>query len=88
MFKPNDFYQVIFYVVSLVVLSPIFGNYFTSVFLNKKNLLSPVLGYIEKSIFRICKIDPSCEMDWKIYTFLIQFDVFFINQQLNYSNKQ
>jgi K+-transporting ATPase ATPase A chain len=77
MFTPNDFYQIIFYVVSLVVLSPILGNYFASVFLNKKNLLSPVLGNVEKTIFRICKIDPGKEMDWKIYTFnLLTFNFF------------
>ena len=47
------------------------GTYMAVVFEGGRTWLSPVLGPLEGAIYRICRIDPSREMGWKMYAFSV-----------------
>ncbi len=47
------------------------------VFLNEKHILKPLLGWLEKLVYRACGIDSNSEMNWKSYTInLLVFNFF------------
>jgi len=75
--KTLDYLQVIFYIGVLIVLTPILGKYMFNVFTNKKNVLTPVFGKIERFIYKFLKINASEEMNWKKYLFAILVFNFF-----------
>ncbi len=73
----HEILQAIFYVVALTALSPFLGVFFAKVLRGEKNFLTPVFGKIESAIYRFSGINPSEEMDWKVYTFaLMAFNLF------------
>jgi K+-transporting ATPase ATPase A chain len=47
------------------------GAYMARVFQGERVLLSPVVGPVERGLYRICRIDPDCEMGWKTYAFSV-----------------
>ncbi len=53
-----------------VLVKPL-GAYMARVFQGERVLLSPVLGPVERGIYRICRIDPAREMGWKSYAFAV-----------------
>jgi len=63
----RDWLQLILFVLLLTALTPIVGTYMYKVFEGQKNLLTPVLGWLERITYRICGIDPKEESDWKTY---------------------
>jgi len=64
----TDLIQFVFFLVMLTSLSIVCGNYFAKVFQGEKNFLSPLLSRFEKMLFRLLKISPDQQMDWKEYT--------------------
>jgi len=64
----TDLIQFVFFLVILTSLSIVCGNYFAKVFQGEKNFLSPLLSRFEKMLFRLLKISPDQQMDWKEYT--------------------
>ncbi len=44
------------------------GIYMARVFAGERTLLSPVLGPVERVIYRICGVDPAVEQRWTAYT--------------------
>jgi len=66
-----DYLQVIFFVLALIILTPILGKYMFNVFTNKKNILTPVFGKAEQFIYKFLKINASEEMNWKKYLFAV-----------------
>ncbi|MBX7142372.1 MAG: potassium-transporting ATPase subunit KdpA [Chitinophagales bacterium] len=52
------------YVLTLALAYPL-GKYIAKVFLGEKTFLDPVLNPLDNLFFRISKIDPLSEMDWK-----------------------
>ncbi len=65
--KSTDFFQIIIYVGSLIFLSPILGVFFAKVLKGEKTLLTPIFGWLEKSIYKLCGVNPNSEMNWKEY---------------------
>lgn len=63
----HDIFQLIFFVVTLTLLSLPLGLYIARVYESKRTFLSPVVEPIEKLIYRFCAIDASSEMHWKQY---------------------
>ena len=63
-----DFTQIILYAVCLIVVTPLLGSFMAKVFEGEKNFLSPVLGPLEKLIYRLSGIDPQEDMGWKRYS--------------------
>jgi len=64
----QDFVQVILFFVLLIGLTPILGRYMANVFSGEKHFMLPVLGKLERSIYKIIGINPEKEYDWKRYT--------------------
>ncbi|WP_243348567.1 potassium-transporting ATPase subunit KdpA [Parabacteroides sp. FAFU027] len=68
-----DVIQLTLYIVALVVLTPITGKFMANVFENKPFKGKKAFLWAEKSIYKICDIDPEKQMDWKKYTFALLF---------------
>lgn len=63
----NDIFQLILFVAALIILAPPLGIWIAGVLKGEKTFLSPVLGWVEKGICKICGIDSKIEMSWKDY---------------------
>jgi len=55
------------YVIALIVLAPILGQFMARVFTGKPHLLSRPLGWLERSTYRLCGVHADHEMSWKQY---------------------
>lgn len=60
--------QVALFVGALILVTPILGSYMARVFKGEKHVLTGALGWLERGIYRLCRIDSSEEMGWKKYT--------------------
>ena len=71
-----DFIQIVLFVFALIGLTPILGNYMAKVFSGEKHILKPVLGWLERIIYRLAGVDHREETNWKLYTFgLLAFNL-------------
>ena len=61
--------QLALYVVVLVALVKPLGAYMAAVFRGERTFLSPLLGPVERLIYRISGVDPAHESDWTRYAF-------------------
>ncbi|HLN75042.1 MAG TPA: potassium-transporting ATPase subunit KdpA [Prolixibacteraceae bacterium] len=59
--------QILLFFVLLIGLTPILGKYMSRVFSGEHHLLLPVLGRLERFIYRITGVDPEKETNWKLY---------------------
>lgn len=62
-----DMIQVIIYLILLVGLTPLLGNFIYKVCQPQKHFLLPVFGWLEKLTYRVAGIDPKQEENWKQY---------------------
>src|ERR1700681_5008076 len=53
-----------------VLIKPI-GAYMARVFEGERVFLTPVIGPVERGLYRWCRIDPAREMGWKTYAFAV-----------------
>jgi K+-transporting ATPase ATPase A chain len=58
----------VFLAIVLALTKPL-GAYMARVFSDERTLLSPILGPLERGIFRVCRIDPKHEMTAAGYLF-------------------
>ncbi len=71
-----DFIQIVLFVFALIGLTPILGNYMAKVFSGEKHILKPVLGWLERILYRLAGVDHREETNWKLYTFgLLAFNL-------------
>ena len=63
----NGWLQIAFYFVVLVLLTKPLGSYMAKVYQGERTFLSPVLGPLERLLYRLSGVDPEEEMDWKVY---------------------
>ena len=63
----NNWPQIIFYFAVLFALVKPLGLYMAKVYQGEKTFMSPVLGRLEKGIYKVCFLDPNEEMGWKAY---------------------
>jgi len=61
----NGILQISLYLVVLLLLVKPLGAFMARVFQRERTFLDPVLGPLERLIYRIARIDPKAEMDWK-----------------------
>jgi len=59
--------QLILYFGILLLLAKPLGSYMAHVYQSERLFLDPILGPVERFIYRLSGIDPHTEMDWKIY---------------------
>ena len=73
----NEAIQIILYILVMIALAPILGNYMAKVFIGKRHMMIPVFGWLEKTIYRISGIRSDEEMNWKKYLYgLLFFNLF------------
>lgn len=66
--KISDVVQMFVYIVALALLAPIFGALMASVLEGRRNLLSPLLGWMERLCYRCAGVNASADMNWKEYS--------------------
>ena len=72
----NDIIQVVLFLIILLVLTPVLGNYMSRVFSGKRHFMVPVLGWLERLTYRLTGVSPDDEENWKSYTFsLLMFNL-------------
>jgi potassium-transporting ATPase potassium-binding subunit len=59
--------QIAVFVAALVALTPLLGGYMARVFAGERVLLTPLLGPAERLTYRLLRVDPEAEHDWKAY---------------------
>ena len=59
--------QIAVFFVILTALTPVIGGYMARVFAGERVLLTPVLGPLERLMYRMLRTDPEREQDWKGY---------------------
>ena len=59
--------QIAVYVAVLTALTPLIGAYMTRVYRGERVLLSPVLGPLERLVYRLLRVNPAAEQNWKEY---------------------
>ena len=62
---PNALLQISLYLAVLLLLVKPLGVFMARVFQREKTFLDPVLGPLERMIYRVARIDAEKEMDWK-----------------------
>ncbi|HTZ80125.1 MAG TPA: potassium-transporting ATPase subunit KdpA [Stellaceae bacterium] len=70
---PNGWLQIALYCAIIVAITRPFGGYMTRVFEGERTFLSPVLGPIERAIYRVCGIDETEEQHWLVYAIALLF---------------
>jgi K+-transporting ATPase ATPase A chain len=63
----NGWIQIALYCAIIIAITKPFGGYLTRVFNGERNLLSPVLGWLERGLYRLSGIDPNEEQHWLVY---------------------
>ncbi len=61
----NGILQIVFYLAVLILLVKPLGAFMARVFQKERTFLDPVLGPVERLIYRLARINPDEEMDWK-----------------------
>jgi K+-transporting ATPase ATPase A chain len=63
----NGTLQILFFLIVLILLVKPLGLYMAHVFNGAYSSPTSVTGRCENFFYRICRIDPNAEMDWKVY---------------------
>jgi hypothetical protein len=64
---PNGWLQIAFFFVLLLLAAKPMGLYMARVYERQKTLLDPVLGPVERLLYRITGVNPDAEMGWMEY---------------------
>ncbi len=59
--------QIAIYVGVLTALTPLLGGYMARVYTGERVFLTPILGPIERLTYRLLRVNPDREQDWKSY---------------------
>ena len=63
----RDFLQLALYLLALVALTPVLGKFMARVLRGERTFLSPVLGPVERGIYKLGGVDATKEMTWLGY---------------------
>jgi K+-transporting ATPase ATPase A chain len=73
----RDFLQISIFIMALLLLAPPLGQFMANALSGKRTLLHPILGWLERLVYRFCGIAASEEMNWRIYAkALLWFNAF------------
>lgn len=59
--------QIILYIAIIVALAPLTGGFMARLFQGQRVLLAPILGPVERGIYKLCGVDPEREQHWTGY---------------------
>jgi len=63
----GEIFQVVFFLGLVITLTPLLGGWMAKVFQGERQLLTPVLGWLEKLVYRLSRTNPTEEMTWRQY---------------------
>jgi K+-transporting ATPase ATPase A chain len=66
-----SWFQLIFYLVVLLALVKPLGLFMANVYEGKHTFLDPILGPVERLIYRLSGVKPDEEMNWKTYAIAV-----------------
>ena len=66
--KPGEVFQLVFFLALVIALTPVVGGWMAKIFRGERQFLTPALGWLERLIYRVARIDPAQEMTWQHYT--------------------
>jgi K+-transporting ATPase ATPase A chain len=73
----NEAIQLILFLAALVALAPLLGKFMAKVFMGENHVMKPILGWLEKSVYRVSGIKSEEEQNWKTYLFgVLLFNLF------------
>ena len=73
----NTWLQLILYFGTLLLLTKPLGSYMTKVYQGERIFLDPILGPVERFLYRLSGIDSRSEMTWKTYAIaMLVFNIF------------
>jgi len=76
MFTTFDLLQIIIFLILLIGLTPVVGNFMYKVFTGNKHLMSTPFGWLERLTYRLVGVNPTEETNWKTYAFgLLTFNL-------------
>jgi potassium-transporting ATPase potassium-binding subunit len=59
--------QIAVFFAVIVAVAPVLGAYLARVFQDERVFLTPVLAPVERFTYRLLRVDPTQEQDWKAY---------------------
>ena len=62
--------DIVYFLITLALVKPV-GGFMASVFMGERTFLTPVMAPIESALYKVCRIDPAREMNWKSYLFAV-----------------
>ncbi|CDK99045.1 potassium transport system P-type ATPase, subunit A [Magnetospirillum gryphiswaldense MSR-1 v2] len=72
----NGILQILIYILLIVAVTPLLGGFMARLFGGERVLLSPVLGPIERSLYKICGVNAAREQHWAAYALsLLMFNL-------------
>jgi potassium-transporting ATPase potassium-binding subunit len=66
-----DFFQLIVFVGALCITTPLLGWFIARVYDERNPLRLPGFYFLERAIYRVCRIDPDQPMHWKSYAWSV-----------------
>jgi len=66
-----SWFQLIFYIVVLLLLAKPLGSFMAKVYQGERTFLDRVLGPVERFIYRVSGVKPEEEMNWKTYAIAV-----------------
>src|ERR1700722_1814271 len=62
--------DLLYFLIILALVKPL-GGFMARVFMGERTFLTPVMAPIEGALYKVCRIDPTREMNWKSYLFAV-----------------
>jgi K+-transporting ATPase ATPase A chain len=63
----QGFLQIALFCVAFIAVVPLLGGYMARVFTDQRVFLSPVVAPVERTLYRLFRVDPEQGQDWKGY---------------------
>ncbi len=75
--KPGEVFQLVVFLAALLAMTPLLGGWMAKVFSGERQFLSPLLGWLERLIYRVARVDANEEMSWRTYMWaVLSFNLF------------
>jgi len=65
----QDLFPILLFLCALTLSAVFLGEFMAKVFSGRRNFLTPIVGSVEKLLFRLFGVDERDEMSWKTYAF-------------------
>src|SRR6185436_2540114 len=63
----NGWLQILFFLLAILLVTPVLGGYMARVFTRQRTWLDPLLRPLERLVYRLTGVDESHEMRWTEY---------------------